>query len=119
MSTERHEGLAHAVFGAIERADADDFLDCFAHGAVIVQNGGEPRAAAAVAAHMGTTGPSTTRHTYLDIRRQVFDGGFVEEHTVRSVTGDGGILVRHTCVVCDVDPDGLITEMREYLDKGQ
>ncbi|MCZ4650582.1 nuclear transport factor 2 family protein [Gordonia amicalis] len=117
MTTTRFEGLAEALFGAIERADAESFRACFAPDGVIIQNGGEPRAAQAVAAHIGNTGPGATRHTYLGIRRQVFDGGFVEEHTVRSVAGNGDVLVRHTCVVCDVDSDGRITEMREYLNR--
>ncbi|MBY4572528.1 hypothetical protein ACN94_02765 [Gordonia paraffinivorans] len=109
--------LADNLFAAIARADAAAFLACFAPGAVIVQNGGRPRAVTAAAEHIGNTAPGATRHTYTDIRRRVIDGGFVEEHPVRSVTGSGDVLVRHSCVVCDVNADGLVTEMLEYVDK--
>lgn len=115
--TRGYEELAQALFDAIEEADGDAFLACFAPGGVIVQNGGPSRSVRAVAEHIGNRAPDATRHTYSDIRRRSFDGGFVEEHKVRSVTGAGDVLIRHTCVVCDVDAGGRITAMREYLDK--
>ncbi|MEO9327854.1 nuclear transport factor 2 family protein [Gordonia aurantiaca] len=117
MDARTLQALAEKLFAAVERSDGDAFLACFAPDAVIVQNGGRPRAVSAAAEHVGNAAPDAARHTYSDIRRHLFDGGFVEEHTVRSVTASGDVLIRHACVVCDVDADGLVTQMREYIDR--
>ncbi|MGX7732072.1 hypothetical protein ACWPOB_22805 [Rhodococcus sp. 2H158] len=109
------DALADALFGAIERGDADAFLACFEKGGVIVKNGGDRRSAGSVACRLDGRPADSARHRYSAVRREFFEAGFVEEHEVHSSLPGGGIEVRHACVVGNVGDGGLLKELREYV----
>ena len=59
---------------------------------------------------------STTDRRYEVLDRQIFDGGFVQQHVVHAQDSGGAPLAFRACLVVRVNPDGLITRIDEYLD---
>ncbi|PBC47567.1 hypothetical protein [Rhodococcus sp. ACPA1] len=107
--------LADILFGAIERGDSDTFLACFEKGGVTIKNGGDRRSAESVAEQLDSRSPDASRHRYSAVRREIFEGGFVEEHEVHSSLPGSGVKVRHACVVGRTGDGGLLRELREYI----
>ena len=48
-------------------------------------------------------------------RRQVIDGGFLQEHILRGTAPDGRVIAMPACIIATV-ADGRITRIHEYLD---
>lgn len=57
------------------------------------------------------------RYELLD--REVFDGGFVQQHLLHATTRAGGELSLRVCMVVKVAANGLITRIDEYLDPAE
>ena len=64
----------------------------------------------------GTLHERIGRHRYVDVRREVFIGGFVEEHRVETVLPSGTAFTVAACVVGRVGPSGKLCELAEYVD---
>ena len=58
----------------------------------------------------------TTTRGYEILDRQVFDGGFVQQHILRAGGADGVSIEMRVCIVIKVDAEGLITRIDEYFD---
>ena len=58
---------------------------------------------------------TTTHRSYEILDRQVFDGGFVQQHVLRADGTNGSSIVLRVCIVIKV-VDGLITRIDEYFD---
>jgi ketosteroid isomerase-like protein len=58
---------------------------------------------------------STDRH-YDVLSRQVFDGGFVQQHVLHGTAIDGTPYSVRVAIVVEVGADGLITRINEYFD---
>jgi ketosteroid isomerase-like protein len=58
----------------------------------------------------------TVERRYVKIDRQVFDGGFVQQHVLHATGTGGGSISMRVCIVVGVDTDGLITRVDEYFD---
>jgi ketosteroid isomerase-like protein len=48
-------------------------------------------------------------------RRQVIDGGFLQEHVLRGTAPGGQVVAMPACIIATV-VDGRITRIHEYLD---
>jgi len=48
-------------------------------------------------------------------RRQVIDGGFLQEHVLRGTAPNGQTVAMPACIIATVS-DGRITRIHEYLD---
>lgn len=59
---------------------------------------------------------ATAGRRYEVLDRQVFEGGFVQQHVVHASGNDGVPLVFRACLVVKAGADGLITRIDEYLD---
>jgi ketosteroid isomerase-like protein len=60
-------------------------------------------------------GATTYRH-YEVLDRQVFDGGFVQQHILHCTSADGEEVALRVCLVVKIGADGLIRRIDEYLD---
>jgi ketosteroid isomerase-like protein len=63
-------------------------------------------------------GVTTYRH-YEVLDRQVFDGGFVQQHILHSTTVRGEQVALRVCLVVKFGADGLIRRIDEYLDPAE
>ena len=61
----------------------------------------------------------TTHRRYEVLDRQVFDGGFVQQHILHSTTGRGEEVALRVCLVVKIGDDGLIRRIDEYLDPAE
>jgi ketosteroid isomerase-like protein len=113
---QENEDLAVRLFAAIERGDVDAVAELYADDAVIWHNFDnieQSRELNLVVLAWMTHNVDGLR--YDDIRRQHFDGGFLQQHVLRGTTKAGGALEVPSCLVVHVD-GGRITRIDEYLD---
>lgn len=109
--------VADRLFAAIERGDGAGLAALWSDDIVVWRLGGgrerdKPRALKVIEWFVDAT--SARRYEVLD--RQVFDGGFVQQHLVHAVANNGSPLSFRACLVVRVRPDGLISRIDEYLD---
>lgn len=55
---------------------------------------------------------------YHDVRRNITDSGFVQQHTLQRTGPDGSVTHLPVCIVAETDGH-TITRIDEYLDSGQ
>ena len=95
--------VADRMFAAIERGDGAALAALWSDDVVVWrQGGGRDR--------------DTAERRYEVLDRQVFDGGFVQQHIVHATNRTGAPLSFRACLVVKVTPDGLISRIDEYLD---
>ena len=58
----------------------------------------------------------TTARRYEVLDRQVFDGGFVQQHILHADGTSGESIALRVCIVIKVGADGMITRIDEYFD---
>ncbi|MDG2113409.1 MAG: nuclear transport factor 2 family protein [Actinomycetota bacterium] len=56
---------------------------------------------------------------YEDVVRHPIEGGVVQQHVVRGTTQAGHDVEMPACLFAQVDGDGLITRIEEYVDSSQ
>ncbi len=59
---------------------------------------------------------TTTDRRYEILDRQLFDGGFVQQHIVHANGRNGGLISMRVCIVIKVGSNGLISRIDEYFD---
>lgn len=109
--------VADRLFTALEHGDTAQVGALWSDDVTVWRLGGgrerdKPRALAVIQWFVDNT--ADRRYEVLD--RQVFDGGFVQQHAVHATGVDGTPLTFRACVVVKVGPDALITRFDEYLD---
>ena len=62
---------------------------------------------------------STVERRYQILDRQVFDGGFVQQHVLHATVRPGGVLAMRVCIVIKIGDDGLIDRIDEYFDPAE
>ena len=117
MTAARNNDLADRMFAAIEVGDGETLAGLWSDDVTVWRLGGGPardkaRALKVIAWFVDST--SGRRYEVLD--RQVFDGGFVQQHTVHATDAAGTPLSFRACLVVKINPEGLITQIDEYLD---
>jgi hypothetical protein len=119
MKDEARRAVALKLVAAIENYDSAAMRECYApdmrmwHNAFQVEMSGEE--------HIGLM-ERTYWHKYLnpkyiDIRIDLFEGGFVQQHILTAHFADGTPVRMPICVVGRVK-DGRITRIDEYLTMG-
>jgi ketosteroid isomerase-like protein len=127
MTTDLSKDVANQLFDAIERGDYEAVENLWADD-VLVWHSGDPkdnqrtRALKVIRWFMDIT--ETRSYQILD--RQLFDGGFVQQHMLRARRSDaqgersdgrGRVSIEmRVCIVIKVDNGGLITRIDEYFD---
>lgn len=109
--------LADRLFGAIERGEYETVEGMWADDFTVWRSGNSRdddrvRALKVIRWFINVT---TTR-SYEILDRQVFDGGFVQQHILRARRADDVSIDMRVCIVIKVNAEGLITRIDEYFD---
>lgn len=119
MSGDEIRALAERFFNAIEAGDIAVTRGAYAPEAKIWHNTDE--IATSVDDNLETLKAFVERisnRRYRDRRVEVFAGGFVQQHVLHGVRGDGVAVTLPACIVCRVS-DGRITRLDEYFDSAR
>ena len=117
MTATQNNEVADRMFAAIEDGDGARLADLWSDDVTVWrQGGGAVRDKARALKVIAWFVDSTTDRRYEVLDRQVFGGGFVQQHTVRATDSGGAPLSFRACLVVKVNPEGLITRIDEYLD---
>jgi len=107
--------VADDLFAAIEKGDVDAVRAIYAPGAVIWHNtDGIEQTVEENLRTLRWVCDNLADRAYEDVRRTEFDGGFVQQHTLR-FTKNGERREIPACIVATVAA-GRITRIDEYLD---
>lgn len=112
--------VADRLFTHIEQGDIRALSALWSDDVVVWRQGGgrerdKPRALAVIEWFVDATGER--RYEVLD--RQVFDGGFVQQHLLHATTRGGEKVALRVCLVVKIGEDGLIRRIDEYLDPAE
>jgi ketosteroid isomerase-like protein len=109
--------VAHRLFDAIERGDYATVEGMWADDVKVWHSGdqadNERRRALKVIRWFID---NTTRRSYEILDRQLFEGGFVQQHILRAELRNGELISSRVCIVIKVGSDGLISRIDEYCD---
>jgi ketosteroid isomerase-like protein len=113
-------GVADRLFEAIEASDIamieqlwDDDIAVWKTG----ENGArdKERALRVIGWFINTT----TERRYEILDRQLFDGGFVQQHILHATGRNGGSISMRVCLVIKLGANGLISRIDEYFDPAE
>jgi ketosteroid isomerase-like protein len=62
---------------------------------------------------------TTTDRWYEILDRQLFDGGFVQQHILHANGRNGGSISMRVCIVIKLGANGLISRIDEYFDPAE
>jgi ketosteroid isomerase-like protein len=119
VTADEISNVAETLFRAFERNDTDAILGCCEPDARFFQNGKGGATVTELLPGFATMSERIGHHRYSEVRRETFDGGFVEEHRVTSTLPDGSPMDASVCVVGRIGPSGKLVELREYADLGR
>lgn len=113
-------GLADRLFGAIETGDIATVESMFSPEITVLNSGnerpnGHDRAVRTIAWFVGAT--LERRYEVLD--RELFAGGFVQQHVLHAESRAGARIAMRVCMVVRVGSDGLIRRIDEYFDPAE
>jgi ketosteroid isomerase-like protein len=112
--------LADELFAAIERGD-EPRLDALFAGDIAVWRAGaqrdddKERAMKVLRWFIRVT----AERSYEVLDRQLFPGGFVQQHILHATGHNGGLIALRVCIVIKVSDNDLITRIDEYFDTAQ
>jgi hypothetical protein len=116
MSPSEIDRLAESLFRAFEDNDADTIASLCEPEARFSQNGNSPTPITDLLPGFARLSERIGHHKYIDVSREVFASGFVEEHRAVSTLPDGSPMDKWACVVGRVGPSGKLVELHEYVD---
>lgn len=111
--------VAEALFTAIEAGDRDAVSRLWSEDIVVWKTADrdrdKQRALRVIDWFIGTT----IRRRYEILDRELFDGGFVQQHILHATGRTSGDIEMRVCLVVRVNSDGLITSIAEYFDPAE
>lgn len=112
--------VADDLFGAIERSDVSAVAKLFGPHVTVWKSGDRrdndrDRSLRIIAWFIA----GTVERRYQILDRQVFDGGFVQQHVLHATVRSGGVLAMRVCIVIKIGDDGLIGRIDEYFDPAE
>ena len=116
MTSSEVTAVADQMFAAIERGEVSALAAMWPDDVIVWRLGGgrerdKPRALGVIDWFVANT--TSRRYEVLD--RQVFDGGFVQQHVLHAATPNGTPVSFRACLIVRV-ADGRVTRIDEYLD---
>ncbi|KRE33586.1 ketosteroid isomerase [Mycobacterium sp. Soil538] len=109
--------VADRLFGAIEDSDVAGVEQLFSADIAVRKTGddrdNDRRRSVRI---IGWLIDSTIDRRYEVLDRQVFGGGFVQQHILHAHGRNGAMVAMRVCIVIKVGADGLITRIDEYFD---
>jgi hypothetical protein len=113
-------GVADRLFEAIEASDIamieqlwDDDIAVWKTGETGARD--KERALRVIGWFINTT----TERRYEILDRQLFDGGFVQQHILHATGRNGGSISMRVCLVIKLGANGLISRIDEYFDPAE
>jgi hypothetical protein len=112
--------VADVLFRSVAGSDAA-MLDELFNDDILVWHSGDSRdndkaqALSVLLWFMNTT--TTRRYEILD--RQVFDGGFVQQHILHATSVSGGSIAMRVCIVIKLGANGLFSRIDDYFDPSE
>ena len=112
--------LADELFTAIERGDEPQLDALFAEDIAVWRAGArgdddKERAMKVLRWFIRVT----AERSYEVLDRQLFPGGFVQQHILHATGRNGGLIALRVCIVIKVNGNDLITRIDEYFDPAQ
>jgi ketosteroid isomerase-like protein len=112
--------LADDLFAAIERGDEPRLDALFAEDIAVWRAGArgdddKERAMKVLRWFIRVT----AERSYEVLDRQLFPGGFVQQHILHATGRNGGLIALRVCIVITVGGNALITRIDEYFDPAQ
>lgn len=121
--TERHPyvQLLDRITEAALAGDGSDLFNIYTDDAVIWHNHDNREQTVAQNVKLLERMPQwVSDREYADRRFRVFEGGVVQQHTLKGTRiSTGEKIALHACVVVLVNEDGLITRLDEYIDSAE
>jgi ketosteroid isomerase-like protein len=116
-----HVQLLDRIIAAAQAGDASDLFEIYAEDAVIWHNHDNAEQTVAQNAKLLEAMPRwVANREYADRSFHVFEGGVVQQHVLRGTRISTGEAVElHACVVVQVNDEGRITRLDEYIDSGE
>lgn len=113
------EDVADTLFRAIEGSDVAVIEELWNDDIVVWHSGDREdndrdRAMRVICWFINRT---SSRH-YEILDRQLFEGGFVQQHVLRATSEHGSIVMR-VCIVIKLGSNGLISRIDEYFDPAE
>ena len=111
------EDVADMLFNAIEQTDIAMIQQLW-NDDVAVWHSGDPkdndpaRALRVICWFINNT--TVRRYQILD--RQLFEGGFVQQHILHATGTNGATIAMRVCIVIKLGANGLISRIDEYFD---
>ncbi|MCT7661048.1 nuclear transport factor 2 family protein [Mycobacterium deserti] len=111
--------VADRLFAAIEQGDISMVQQIWADDIVVWKTGDrdrdKDRALRVITWFMNTT----TKRRYEILDRELFDGGFVQQHVLHADGRNGGSISMRVCLVVKLGVNGLISRIDEYFDPAE
>jgi ketosteroid isomerase-like protein len=109
--------VADVLFAAIERGDEPRLDELFADDIAVWRAGAERdddkvRALKVLRWFIRVT----AERSYEVLDRELFPGGFVQQHILHATGTNGGLIALRVCIVIHVNADNLINRIDEYFD---
>ena len=112
--------LADELFAAIERGDEARLDELFADDIAVWRAGArrdddKVRALKVLRWFIGVT----TQRRYEILDRELFPGGFVQQHILHATGREGGLIALRVCIVIKLGVNALISRIDEYFDPAE
>jgi ketosteroid isomerase-like protein len=111
--------MAERLFQAIESGDKAGIEALWDDDVVVWKTGDRDRDKNRALRVINWFIDTTTQRRYEILDRQMFDGGFVQQHILHASGRDSGVIAMRVCLVVKVGPNGLISRIDEYFDPAE
>jgi ketosteroid isomerase-like protein len=109
--------IADRLFAAMEAGDIDTVGAMWSEDVAVWHIGdGRTRGKAGGLKVINWLLSATNDRHYDVVSRQLFEGGFVQQHVLHGTARDGKIYSMQVAMIISVGADGLITSIHEYFD---
>ena len=116
MTDDETLAVADRMFHAIEAGDLDALRGLYAPDIVVWANIDDREQDLERSLKvLGWLCSKLSDRRYDVTRREIIDGGFLQEHVLRGVAPDGTEIASPACIIAHV-ADGRVTRIHEYLD---
>jgi hypothetical protein len=112
--------VADRLFAAIERSDETTLNKLFDDDIAVWRVGARrdnDKARALKVLHWFIDVTTQRRYEILD--RQLFPGGFVQQHILHATGRNGGLIALRVCIVIKLGVNALISRIDEYFDPAE
>ncbi|KUH93901.1 nuclear transport factor 2 family protein [Mycobacterium sp. IS-3022] len=111
--------VADRLFGAIESGDHDTIRRLWNDDIVVWKVADGERDKDRALRVLDWFIDTTTQRRYEILDRQLFDGGFVQQHVLHATGHNGGVIAMRVGIVIKLGANGLISRIDEYFDPAE